>query len=437
MIEQHIIVLGAGGKMGRGISLLLLQMLAAQRAIHSENKEIKLFLVEANEEKHLPLKVYLKEQIQRYAEKEINKVRGWFSYHENLVSNSDIVNAFVGGAMEIIHFLTRCDICVKEAIVFEAVMEDVDVKVNLFKELEKISPGHFYYLTNTSSIPIHLLEEKAGIKGRIIGFHFYNPPPVQKLVELIIPTDTDSHLVSLAETLGKCLNKHLVPSNDIAGFIGNGYMVREIYHACTLVEQLEGDLEDNIWLVDTVYRDYLLRPMGIFQLIDYVGIDICHHIAKIMETYLQGEKFLPPLIDKMVNAGILGGQDDNGKQKNGFFSYHQDKIAGIYSLKTGTYLPLDDKKTERLKNLLGEKPAGWIPWKQLLRANQRDEKIKAYFKQLPLQKELGAEMAVKALHHVNKIVELLVQKEVSQRPEHVGQVLKDGFFHLYAPSEVL
>ena len=432
---ENIIVAGAGGKMGRGISLLLLQMMGAMQAQDLHNSSFKLYLYEIEEKRHSALKTYLEEQIQRYAEKEINKLRQWFINEDHLISNREIVDAFVEKCLEICHFTTQINFSINSALVFEAIAEDIDIKIKFFKELEVQTNKQFYYFTNTSSIPIAFLSEKAQIKGKIVGFHFYNPPPLQKLVEIIIPKNTDPQLVSLAEILGELLNKHLVPSNDIAGFIGNGFMVRQIAYACSLVNELPGKTDDKIWMIDTVSRDYLLRPMGIFQLIDYVGINICHQICIIMEAFLPQGKFLPLLIEQMDQEGVLGGQDMQGKQKNGFFAYQQDKIVAVYNPETGDYIPLENNKIQLLQKNLGERTQN-LTWKQLLKNKKKNELIQNYFKELMSQKNLGADIVRKILHHEKEIISNLVESGVAQNIKDVNDVLRDGFYHLYTLSEV-
>src|SRR6185295_15214336 len=90
-----------------------------------------------------------------------------------------------------------------------------------------VCPPDAYFLTNTSSIPISALSQSAELGGRLLGYHFYNPPAVQKLVEVITARNTEPALVELGNELGKLLEKTLVPSHDVAGFIGNGHFIRE------------------------------------------------------------------------------------------------------------------------------------------------------------------------------------------------------------------
>ena len=135
------------------------------------------------------------------------------------------------------------------------------------------------------------------------------PLAVQKLLEVISPTQIDPTLATIAEQLAKRLGKTVVYANDIAGFIGNGHFIRESMFACAKVHELAKDrtLPEAVYTVNKVTQEFLVRPMGLFQLMDYVGLDVCRHIGQIMGSYLPGEALQDSLIDHMVAAGILGG----------------------------------------------------------------------------------------------------------------------------------
>ena len=118
---------------------------------------------------------------------------------------------------------------------------------------------------------INELDKKANLKGRIIGFHFYNPPAIQKLVELIVAENTDADLVNFANLYAKNIGKIIVPSRDIAGFIGNGHFMRDALYAINEVEKLSQSLSlpEAIFAINRVSQDFQIRPMGMFQLIDF------------------------------------------------------------------------------------------------------------------------------------------------------------------------
>ena len=142
-------------------------------------------------------------------------------------------------------------------------------------------PKHFgphpYFFTNTSSIPIHFLEELSGLTGRLVGFHFYNPPPVQKLVELIIPKDASEHISQLSpkKWWKNCKKMRSIPttsqvSSAMATLSGKLWR-RGVWSSGSQSRCLSRGYR----LCQYAYQQWLLRPMGIFQLVDYVGIDVC------------------------------------------------------------------------------------------------------------------------------------------------------------------
>lgn len=430
---QHVAVLGAAGKMGRGISLLLLEEMARLEAVNTGSiggGSYRLILIDTNEEALENLRQYLQPHILKWAERHINLLRTAFSKNPKLVDNADIIRAFVEGAMNITHFSTDRKRAIGSKLIFEAVVEDIDVKIDVFKELNhNASDPETYYFTNTSSIPIHLLESAANLKHRIIGFHFYNPPAVQPLVELIAEGASDD-LKAVALDLGKRLNKTLVPAKDVAGFIGNGHFLREISYACERVQALskQYDEETAICIVDKVTHDFLLRPMGIFQLLDYVGLDVAQKIAHVMSQNIEGLSLHMDLVDKMVAAGIKGGQHTDGSQKNGIFQYTDGQPSAIYSLKEKKYIPLPDTSS-----IIGSPPEGHLPWKKLLKDPQRQSKLYAYFHNLFQDTGTGSQEAQKFLLKSREYAHDLVKSGVASNDNDVNQILENGFAHLYGP----
>lgn len=432
---KAVAVVGAGGKMGSGISLLLLQEMARLEAEQTGTvgKSFRLFLIDANPDALSHLYPYLRTHLTRYAERSIIALRNYFADNESLVSNGEIIQAFVDGAIDSIRCDTEIAKAARATLVFEAIAEDIDSKVQLFKTIASQAKQPVYYLSNTSSIPIHILNERANLNHRIIGFHFYNPPAVQKLVELVVPPQTDPQMIALSQELGKRLDKHLVASHDIAGFIGNGHFLRETMYACEKVHAMsrEYSLHEAIYMVNKVTQDFLIRPMGIFQLIDYVGIDICNHVGQIMNRFLPGELFQCNLIDKIISDDRLGGQNPDGSQKDGFFAYKGSKPTAIYSLEEHAYVPLDGTHCDKL---LGPYPCDHASWKHLLNDPERDHKLSRYFQNMDQLTTLGAAMAQGFLQNSRQIAQLLVSKGVAQSLEDVDTVLKMGFFHLYGPN---
>ena len=437
---KNVCVLGAAGKMGSGIALLLLQEMARKEAESTGflgNHDYHLLLIDVNSAGLDSLKPLLRAHLINYAEKNINLLRTYFASNQNLVSNKDMVDYFAIQAFDRVYF----DIDIKRAaqadLIFEAIIEDVEIKCGVFKAISANSVKKPWFFSNTSSIPIHVLNEKAQLENRVIGFHFYNPPVVQKLVELIYTHSTDPLLVSFSKDLAQRMGKKIVISKDVAGFIGNGVFIREILFAVEKVRLLSRlySLKEAIYIVNRVTQDFLIRPMGIFQLIDYVGIDVCQRICSVMSRYLPNELFQVPLIDEMIAEEILGGQNPDGSQKNGFFEYEGSIRKGIYDLNEKGYSSLSEGNwREALDNELGPYPAGHASWKLMQKDPQRNEKLKNYFNHLQKGTHLGSELAKEFLINSHQIALNLVRQGVAERLEDVSTVLKEGFFHLYGPD---
>lgn len=409
----HIAVVGASGKMGRGIALLMLQKLA----FSSKDAHPHLKLIDVNDQSFPGLKAYLKTHMTRYAERNILKVREYYKDEEEIISNGDAIDAFVHRALMMVNCSTEISHVSKAEWVFEAAFEEIPIKVELLKNVAAMTSG--WVFSNTSSIPIHLLAEKSGLKERLIGFHFYNPPPVQKLLEVIPSKYTSPELKDLAFKLCLELEKQPVLSADVAGFIGNGHFSREILFACHLAQ------EESIAFVDQMTRKFLLRPMGIFQLLDYVGLSIATHLVEIMRTYLPDSSFDAPLVSALYEAGIRGGQNAEGAQLDGIFRYEKGEPVAVFSLQDKKYVPLPHVE-------MGQVPLG-LDWK---RALKEKTPLAPYFEALRKDETKGAKAACRFLTASKAIEEKLVQDHVAASLKDVGIVLKEGFHHLYAPHEV-
>lgn len=440
---KNVAVIGAAGKMGSGISLLLLQEMTVCHLIQNIEKEEKsknvhLFLIDSSYHRLDSLRQYLQTQLQRWAEKNILFLRDTFNNDPSLVSNRDMIEYFISEAFTIAYFGTSLEEAKNSELIFEAIVEDIESKVLVLSRLKKISSISPYFFSNTSSIPISTLNQKAALDDQIIGFHFYNPPAVQKLLEIIPLQNGDKQLQSLAEKIATQLKKEVIYSNDIAGFIGNGYFLREILFCCSLAEKLSQQfgLPQAIYMVNKASQEFLLRPMGIFQLMDYVGLDIVSKIGSIMHDYLQLDTKPLEILDPLIEHGKIGGQYADGTQKEGFFDYVSNKIMGLYFNDQKHYQPIE--KTEWKKTCdewLGNPPEGYT-WKGLSQAKDKKEKIKTYFSLLEEQTHPGALMSLDILRHLQSIAQQLVSDGVAHSLNDVDTVLKEGFYHLYGPSEI-
>ena len=425
--------------MGSGIALLLLQEMARVELERSGQIAggARLFLVDANDEALAGLQSYLRAQLVRNAEKSIVLLRQYYRGREDLIENHEIITEFVNSALSIVRLETDIKKAGQAKLVFEAIIEDLDVKTKVFSALRGVCAEDTYFLTNTSSIPISVLAERAGLEGRLIGCHFYNPPAVQKLVEVISTPKTSGELQDMLSELGKRLRKILVPSNDVAGFVGNGHFMRDALFGMELAAELAKDAagHEAVYMANKVSEDFLIRPMGIFQLMDYVGQDVVQMIMNVMSTYIEGERFHSDLIDEMVQAGARGGQFPDGSQKDGFFKYAKGRPVGVFSLKAKHYIAMDEGDwAEACDARLGDLPVGHVPWKSLTRDPSKDDKLTAYFAALFEADTPGAEMAKRYLLKSREIARKLVADGIANDIADVNTVLTNGFYHLYGPG---
>jgi 3-hydroxyacyl-CoA dehydrogenase len=427
---QTVTVVGAGGKMGSGITLLLAQeMVRVSLLPENRGKTFRLNAIDLDAGNLRGLQNYIHSQAVKTAEKTAVGLRGLFAERDDLVENSEVIDEYVRLVDQMVWPTTDLAAARDSHLVFEAIVEKIPVKTKVLAQLRELAP-EAYFLTNTSSVPIGRLDREAELGGQIIGFHFYNPPPVQKLVEVIRAETTSADLAETANEIGKRLRKTLIPSNDVAGFIGNGHFIRDGIHGLEEATRLskEHGWPKAIYLVNRVSQDWLLRPMGIFQLIDYVGIDVFKFIQTVMDEHLD-EPLGHELIDRAIDLGVLGGQNPDGSQKPGFFMYERGKPAKVYDLEKKAYVDVDPAWDADL----GELPEGFRPWKALVRAKDRDARLAAHFEKVAAQKTLGGELARAYVESSRKIGQRLVDTGVAAKAEDVNGVLTSGFFHLYGP----
>lgn len=432
---ENVAVLGAAGKMGSGIVLLLAQEMA-QLKVRNPDRSYHLYAVDISEKALDGLMAYLRTQAVKAAEKGCVMLRELYRNRTDLVENYEIIDQFTNDVLSVLRPTTELSMAGKSRMVFEAIVEDEQVKIKILKILNGLCPDDTCYFSNTSSIPIHILDEGVGLNGRIIGYHFYNPPAVQKLAELIATQNTRKELVDISHEIAKRLRKKIIPSNDVAGFIGNGHFMRDILHAVAEVERIAGTFPgvEGIYAVNKVSQDFLIRPMGIFQLIDYVGVDVCQLIMKVMTAHLPDETLESDLINRMVGKKVIGGQFADGSQKDGFLKYEKNRPVGVYDIENGQYVMFDTEGwTKKADEKLGPLPEGWSAWRKLLMDPKKEEKLRTCFGNLKKMDTRGAELARVYFKRSREIGEGLVKDGVANQAEDVNGVLTNGFYHLYGP----
>jgi len=432
---QNVSVLGAAGKMGSGI-LLLTAVEMADQSLLPENKDKHFVLnaMDVSSEALQGLMRYLKTQVTKIAEKKTILLRKLYADRSDLIENFEIIDEYVFHVLSLVRPTVRLESTYDSNIIFEAIKEDPALKVKIFSQIKNNNPNNPWFFTNTSSIPISNLDKDAELDGKIIGFHFYNPPAVQKLVELIKGEKTLTEVEEFALAYAKNLRKIIVPSNDFAGFIGNGHFMRDALHGIKEVEKLSANnsFAKSIYMINKVSQDFLVRPMGIFQLVDYVGIDVCQYIMSVMNPYLENENLHSELLDKMMELGVKGGQYSSGAQKDGFLKYEKGRPVAIYDINKKEYVAISEFSDQADKEL-GKLPQSYVPWKATLRMKNKNEVFEKYFAELNSMDTLGAKLAKEYNASSNKIGKQLVADKVAANEQDVNTVMLTGFFHAYGP----
>lgn len=213
-----------------------------------------------------------------------------------------------------IHLVGTVSEGVKDAgLVIEAATENVDLKLEIFKQIDTYAPAGCILATNTSSISITKIAAITKRPGHVIGMHFMNPVPVMKLVEIINGYATLPEVTNTVVELSKTLEKVPCAVNDYPGFIANRILMPMINEAIySLYEGVAGVEE-----IDTVMKLGMAHPMGPLQLADFIGLDVCLSILKVLQEGFGNPKYAPcPLLVNMVMAEKLGV-----KTGEGFYHY--------------------------------------------------------------------------------------------------------------------
>ena len=197
--------------------------------------------------------------------------------------------------------------------IIEAATERFEVKAQLFRDLDRATPPETILASNTSSISITKLAAVTQRPAQVIGMHFFNPVPVMKLVEVIRGLQTSQATFDTVKALAEKLGKIPVEVNDAAGFISNRVLMPLINEAIYAVQ--EGVATPQA--IDTIFREGMAHPMGPLTLADFIGLDVCLDIMRVLADGLGNPRYNPcPLLVRMVDAGWLGR-----KSGRGFYTY--------------------------------------------------------------------------------------------------------------------
>ncbi len=208
-------------------------------------------------------------------------------------------------------------------LVVEAATENMEIKLDLFRQIDQYSPDSAILASNTSSISITKIAAATKRPEQVIGMHFMNPVPVMKLVEVIRGYATSDEVTAKIMTLSSKLSKDSVEVNDYPGFVANRILMPMINEAIySLFEGVAGVSE-----IDTVMKLGMAHPMGPLQLADFIGLDVCLSILKVLHEGFGNPKYAPcPLLVNMVQAGYKGV-----KSGEGFYKYTAGSKDSIVS----------------------------------------------------------------------------------------------------------
>ncbi|CAJ1978548.1 unnamed protein product [Sphenostylis stenocarpa] len=220
-----------------------------------------------------------------------------------LVSKATLSQAAGADALKRLHFTTDLEDFHMADFIIEAIVESEDVKKSLFVKLDKIAKSSAILASNTSSISVTRIASSTTRSSQVIGMHFMNPPPVMKLIEIVRGADTSDETFAVTKALSERLGKIVITSKDYSGFIVNRILMPMINEAFFALYAGVATKED----IDTGMKLGTNHPMGPLELADFIGLDVCLSIMRVLHAGLGDNKYAPcPLLVQYVDAGRLG-----------------------------------------------------------------------------------------------------------------------------------
>ena len=199
--------------------------------------------------------------------------------------------------------LAACD------VVIEAVVEDLDVKNALWRELDGVCGAHTFFASNTSSLTIAAMAAASGRADKLVGLHFFNPVPLMRLVEVVRTITTSTETFDRAMQLVRLMGKEPIVARDSSGFVVNRLLIPYMLDAIRALENGAGTIAD----IDAGMQLGAGHPMGPFTLLDFVGLDTVARVAEVMFDEYREQRFAPPpLLRRLVLAGHLGKKSGRG-----------------------------------------------------------------------------------------------------------------------------
>ena len=239
---------------------------------------------------------------------------------DRMVAKERITEADKNETLENITLFTSITEGVEYAsLVVEAATENVDLKLNIFKQLDEACGEDTILASNTSSISITQIAAVTSRPDKVIGMHFMNPVPIMKLVEIIRGYNTSDEVTNTIMELSKTLGKVPTEVNDYPGFVANRILMPMLNESIETLYNGVAGVEE----IDTVMKLGMAHPMGPLQLADFIGLDVCLSILNVMYDGFKNPKYAPcPLLVNMVRAGKLGV-----KSGEGFYDYSESRKA--------------------------------------------------------------------------------------------------------------